>query len=88
MSDDEEESRNEDCEINFISKEWIWKNTQNISKIQKYSRISRINILVGQAITALQMANGILTEDFWKGVEYLTNRKKNVVKLHRLNLIP
>lgn len=74
ISDDEEESRNEDCEINLISKEWIWKDTENISKIWQYSRISRINILVGQNVTALQMVNGILTEDFWEIVVIESNR--------------
>jgi hypothetical protein len=33
ISDDEEESGNEDCEINPVSKEWIWKDTENKSKI-------------------------------------------------------
>lgn len=33
LSDDEEESKNKDCQINLISNEWIWKDTENITKI-------------------------------------------------------
>lgn len=60
LSDDEEECINEDCEINLISNEWIWKDIENITKIWKYSRISKINIPFGQSVTVLEMVNEIL----------------------------
>lgn len=65
LSDDEEEYINEDCEIDLIPNEWVWKDTENITKIWKYSRTSKINIPFGQSVTVLQMINEILTEDFW-----------------------
>lgn len=74
ISDDEEEVQNENRERNVSSQEWIWKDTENITQVWEYSRISRIHILVGQNVTALQMTSGVLAEDFWKIIVTETNR--------------
>lgn len=74
-SDDEEENGNKDC------KEWIWKDTENNSEVWQYSRISGINIPVGENITALQMVNKILTEELWKILVIESNRYANQTML-------
>lgn len=77
ISDDEEEAQNENRERNVSSQEQIWKYTENTTQVWRYLRISKINILVGQNVTALQMTSGILAEDFWKIIVTETNRYAN-----------
>ncbi|XP_050452209.1 piggyBac transposable element-derived protein 4-like [Cataglyphis hispanica] len=87
LSDDEKEYINEDCEIDLIPNEWVWKDTENITKIWKYSRTSKINIPFGQSVTVLQMINEILTEDFWQIIVTETNRYASQIlrnKTHKL----
>nr|XP_033335544.1 piggyBac transposable element-derived protein 4-like [Megalopta genalis] len=74
ISDDEEDVQNENRERNVSSQEWIWKDAENITQVWEYSRISRIHILVGQNVTALQMTREVLAEDFWKIIVTEINR--------------
>lgn len=73
-SDSEEGNECVDNETNILSNEWSWEDKENDCKIWKYLRVPRINIKVGRRITALQMLNKFLPNDFWNIIVSESNR--------------